>query len=59
MHDRESWAKDIDDIMKDLDIPKTKQNVCSIVAVVEESNFVANPQVPGLGQKRLRKSVHV
>lgn len=27
VHDRESWAKDIDDIMKNLDIPKTKQNV--------------------------------
>lgn len=60
VYDRESWAKDIDDIMKDLDIPKTKQNVCSIVAVVDqESNFVANPQVPGLDKKRLRKSVHV
>ena len=34
VYDRESWAKDIDDIMKDLDIPKTKQNVCIIVAVV-------------------------
>ncbi|EXC96458.1 hypothetical protein J484_0463 [Acinetobacter baumannii 1051830] len=56
VYDRESWAKDIDDIMKDLDIPKTKQNVCSIVAVVDqESNFVANPQVPGLGQKAVEE----
>ena len=52
VHDRESWAKDIDDIMQDLKIPKTKQNVCSIVAIVDqESNFVANPVVPGLGKK--------
>ncbi len=60
VHDRESWAKDIDDIMQDLKIPKTKQNVCSIVAIVDqESNFVANPVVPGLGKRQLTKSVPV
>lgn len=64
VNDRESWSQDIFDIMQELSIPKTKQNVCSIVAVVDqESNFVADPTVPGLGAKaveeinsRLKKS---
>ncbi|MEB3766566.1 DUF1615 family protein [Acinetobacter sp. MD2] len=52
VHDRESWAKDMNQIMDELKIEKNKENVCSIVAIVDqESNFVANPQVPGLGQK--------
>ncbi|MFW1807308.1 DUF1615 domain-containing protein [Acinetobacter ursingii] len=53
---RESWANDIDDIMQKLGIPKTKENVCSIVAVVDqESNFVADPVVPGLGAKAVKE----
>ena len=53
---RESWANDIDDIMEKLGIPKTKENVCSIVAVVDqESNFVADPVVPGLGEKAVKE----
>ncbi|WP_151710651.1 DUF1615 family protein [Acinetobacter brisouii] len=49
---RESWAKDMNDIMDELKIEKSKENVCSIVAIVDqESNFVASPRVPGLGQK--------
>jgi hypothetical protein len=42
--------------MQELSIPKTKQNVCSIVAVVDqESNFVADPTVPGLGAKAVEE----
>lgn len=53
---REFWANDIDDIMEKLGIPKTKENVCSIVAVVDqESNFVADPVVPGLGAKAVKE----
>ena len=53
---RESWANDIDDIVEKLGIPKTKENVCSIVAVVDqESNFVADPVVPGLGAKAVKE----
>ena len=49
---RESWAKDMSDIMDELKIEKSKQNVCTIVAIIDqESNFVANPRVPGLGKK--------
>ncbi|MDV2468687.1 DUF1615 domain-containing protein [Acinetobacter chinensis] len=54
--DRPSWAKDIYDITYQLGIPQTKENICTIVAVVDqESNFVADPQVPGLGEKAVRE----
>lgn len=56
VHDRVSWAKDIYSIMDTLSIEKTKTNVCSIVAIVDqESNFVANPQVPNLGDKAVKE----
>jgi hypothetical protein len=56
VNDRTSWAKDIFDITDQLGIPQTKQNVCTIVAVVDqESNFVADPQVPGLGEKAVKE----
>lgn len=56
VNDRESWSQDIFDIMQELSISKTKQNVCSIVAVVDqESNFVADPTVPGLGAKAVEE----
>lgn len=56
VNNRQSWAQDIFDIMQELKIPKTKQNVCSIVAVVDqESNFVADPTVPGLGVKAVEE----
>lgn len=53
--DREFWAVDIARIMDELKIAKTKENVCSVIAVVDqESNFVANPAVPGLGAKAIK-----
>lgn len=53
---REEWAKDIHSIMDDLKIEKNKSNVCSILAIVDqESNFVANPAVPGLGEKAVKE----
>ena len=56
VNDRSSWAKDILDITEQLGIPQTKENVCSIVAVVDqESNFVADPKVPGLGEKAVKE----
>ncbi|KYQ70779.1 DUF1615 domain-containing protein [Acinetobacter pragensis] len=56
VQDRTSWAQDIYDITEQLGIPQTKQNICSIVAVVDqESNFVADPQVPGLGEKAVKE----
>lgn len=54
--DAHSWAKDITDIMQNLDIERSKQNVCSVIAVVDqESNFVADPIVTGLGEKSLKE----
>lgn len=54
--DRKSWAQDIFDITDELSIPTTKENICSIIAVVDqESNFIANPNVPGLGEKAVKE----
>lgn len=54
--ERSNWAKDIYDITEQLGIPQSKENICSIVAVVDqESNFVANPTVPGLGAKAVKE----
>ena len=56
VNDRKSWAQDIFDISEELKIPKTKENICSIIAVVDqESNFIANPNVPGLGAKAVKE----
>lgn len=56
VNDRASWAQDIYGITEQLGIPQTKENICSIVAVVDqESNFVADPQVAGLGEKAVKE----
>lgn len=56
VNDRTAWAKDIYDITEQLGIPQTRENVCTIVAVVDqESNFHADPQVAGLGTKAVRE----
>lgn len=56
VNDRASWAKDIASITETLKIPNSKENICSIIAVVDqESNFVANPNVAGLGQKAVKE----
>lgn len=51
-----SWAKDIADIMQIFDIERDITNVCSVIAVIDqESNFVADPVVAGLGIKSLQE----
>lgn len=56
VQNRGSWAGDLYEITDQLGIPKTKENICTIIAVVDqESNFVADPQVPGLGEKAIRE----
>lgn len=48
--DRKAWARDMLSIMDTLAIPRTAVNACSIIAVIDqESNFVADPAVPDLG----------
>ncbi len=48
---RKLWATDILAVMDEEKIPHTLNNLCSIVAIVDqESNFHANPAVPNLPQ---------
>ena len=50
-HDREGWATDITAAFAALDIEPTTSNLCATLAVVaQESNFTADPVVPGLGR---------
>jgi hypothetical protein len=47
----DGWASDLLDVLKVQSIPQTRENVCAAIAVIDqESNFVANPTVTGLGQ---------
>jgi hypothetical protein len=47
--ERKSWATDILAIFDEEKIPHTVQNLCSVVAIVDqESNFKADPAVPNL-----------
>jgi hypothetical protein len=47
--DANGWATDIKNVMQDLGFQETKENICSVIAIVsQESSFVANPQVPRL-----------
>lgn len=55
VNDRPSWAADIATIFDRLDIPKTTQNICTAIAVIDqESNFHADPRVPNLGNASLK-----
>jgi hypothetical protein len=50
--ERKQWATDIISIMDTLKIERNLENTCSIIAVVDqESNFIADPNVPNLGKK--------
>jgi Protein of unknown function (DUF1615) len=48
--DRAGWINDIYSGFSVQELQPTRQNVCAVVAVIEqESNFHVNPAVPGLG----------
>ena len=48
--DAAGWAEDILTNLASLKIPQTEENVCAVIAVVDqESGFVANPAIPKLG----------
>lgn len=49
--DPDGWAADLIDVLKAQSFPASRENVCASIAVIDqESNFVANPTVPGLGK---------
>lgn len=54
--ERNVWATDVRAIMDELKIERNLVNTCSIIAVVDqESNFIADPMVPGLGKKAIKE----
>ena len=51
VRDANGWATDLLSVLQAHRIPQSKENVCSVIAVVDqESGFVANPAVPNLGK---------
>lgn len=53
--DRQSWASDIGLIFDELKLIKNTQNVCTVIAVIDqESNFQADPVVSNLGAISLK-----
>ncbi|MFN4141298.1 DUF1615 family protein [Aestuariivirga sp.] len=49
--DPSGWGRDVFEALKRNGIRTTRQNVCSVMAVIEqESTFTANPEVKGLGR---------
>jgi len=56
IQDRAGWAADIQSALAALDVEPSSRNLCSVIAVIEqESSFVADPQVPGLGEIALKE----
>ncbi len=48
--DPQGWATDLLDVLREQNQPLSRENVCASIAVIDqESNFVANPEVAGLG----------
>jgi len=49
--DANGWAVDLSVALQSNDLPVTRENACAAIAVIDqESSFVANPAVPGLGR---------
>ena len=52
----DGWASDLLDVMQTQSIPTSRENICAAIAVIDqESNFNANPTVPGLGKLAEKK----
>jgi Protein of unknown function (DUF1615) len=56
--DPRGWAIDLLDVLREQNQPSSRENICSSIAIIDqESNFVADPAVAGLGalaEKTLR-----
>ena len=51
IQEADGWAADLLDVMQAQSIAPSRENVCAAIAVIDqESNFNANPVVPGLGK---------
>lgn len=51
VQDSEGWALDLLDVLQAHQLEQTRENVCAAIAVIDqESGFVADPAVPGLGK---------
>ena len=49
--DSQGWAVDLLDVLKLHDLPASKENICATIAIIDqESSFVADPAVAGLGK---------
>jgi hypothetical protein len=49
--DPQGWAVDMLDVLQQHDMPQSRENVCAAIAVIDqESGFVADPAVAGLGK---------
>lgn len=56
VQDRPGWATDVQSAFTALDIAPSSANLCTAIAVIEqESGFVADPPVPGLGAIALKE----
>jgi Protein of unknown function (DUF1615) len=48
--DPQGWAIDLLDVLRTHSLPASRENICSSIAIIsQESGFVADPAVPGLG----------
>jgi len=49
--DPQGWAFDLLDVLQEHRLEQSKENVCAAIAVIDqESSFIADPAVPGLGK---------
>jgi hypothetical protein len=49
--DSVGWAIDLLDVLRQHDLDASRENICAAIAVIsQESSFVADPSVPGLGK---------
>ncbi|HVC31109.1 MAG TPA: DUF1615 domain-containing protein [Steroidobacteraceae bacterium] len=59
IRDRAGWTADIAGGFIKLGVPATRENVCAVVAVIEqESGFHVEPVIPGLGRIALQTIDH-